>query len=319
MRWIFIDQLRGFAIIGMIIVNVLNEYPQSPYWLKHHTFGFTFADFIAPLFIFIVGYGYRLSFTKTRQNLSPFQTYKKFIKRYSILTLLGFIYGHFDFYCAVWDALTDIGISGLLLLPVIHCPKYVILLVGTIYVVIYQLIFSLTSYQDWVMQHSIDGGPLGPLSWVFIMSIGSYFACLQQEKRQISRHVLIHWFSLAVSLTLIGFTFTLPTIFDPIPFTQKGMTISYSVFSAGLCGIATTMGFIIHEQFKLTFKPLSTCGKNPLVIYFLQAILNELTLFILPSHLKSLYPTPIVVALGITLFCYIVAKYLETKSIYIKV
>jgi len=93
MRWKFIDQFRGFAIFGMIFVNVCCEFNNSPYWLVHHDYGFTFADFVAPAFIFIVGFSYRLSFMKSIENAPKSTVRKKFLKRYIILTFLGFLYG----------------------------------------------------------------------------------------------------------------------------------------------------------------------------------------------------------------------------------
>ncbi len=320
MRWKFIDQFRGFAIFGMIIVNVCCEFNNSPYWLIHHQYGFTFADFVAPAFIFIVGFSYRLSFIKAKEHLPVSELRKKFIKRYLIITFLGFLYGHFDFHVAVWDALTDIGIAGLLLYPFIGKNKFYILFSGITYLTVYQLLFSYTAYGKWLMEHSIDGGPLGPFSWSFILACGAFCAVFFENNRnKVSLQTFLCW--LFGGLLLIGFGYFLssPVLLPALPFTQKGMTASYSIFSSGLCIIALCFFYIINEKVKITINALTTIGKNPLVIYFLQAIL----IFILQVSLLEKMQNgtlPIFITVFVILsICYIVAKILEIKSIFIKV
>ncbi len=332
-RWIFIDQFRGFAIFSMILVNVCNELPTSPYWLKHHDYGFTFADYVAPVFIFIVGFGYRLSITKELSNKPKNEVRKKFIRRYSILTFLGFIYGHFDFKVAVWDALTDIGIAGLLMYPAMKHSGMLILLLGFIYVGVYQIIFSFTSYGQWLMRHSIDGGPLGPLSWAFILACGAYYATLFEKILPTKTHSLIKdtnnsftnkllfkWFILGTLLTMIGYLLAhSPFTEINIPFTQRGMTISYSIFSAGLCGLSIVIFYVANEIINIKIPFINTMGKNPLILYFIQAILIFLSLSLLPDFIKNSQYFHYILAMGILTACYVVAKTLEKRSIYIKV
>jgi predicted acyltransferase len=323
MRWKFIDQFRGFAIVSMIIVNICNEFSVSPYWLKHHKYGFTFADFVAPAFIFIVGFSYRLSLKKSLETLPITEVRRKFIKRYLIITFLGFLYGFFDFYVSVWDALTDIGIAGLLLYPFVGKPSWVILLSGSIYMVIYQLLFSLTGYGNWIMENSIDGGPLGPLSWAFILAYGAFCAVyFERDKRNLSLSTFSLWLFSGIFLTLFGWFLANPVSnfwSMSLPFTQKGMTASYSLFSSGLCSITLCLFYIINERFKLVIHPFTTMGRNPLVLYFLQAILIFIALYLLPENIHNRYITPYLTSLIILLICYTVAKILEIKSIYIKV
>lgn len=54
-RLVYLDQVRGYAIFGMILVNILGMFDVMPWILKHHHEGFSYADHIAPLFLFIVG------------------------------------------------------------------------------------------------------------------------------------------------------------------------------------------------------------------------------------------------------------------------
>lgn len=320
MRWKFIDQYRGFAIFGMILVNVCSEFNNSPYWLVHHHIGFTFADFVAPAFIFIVGFSYRLSFKKSSEHQPLAIVRKKFIKRYLIITFLGFLYGFFDFYVSVWDALTDIGIAGLLLYPFIGKNKYYIILSGLIYLIVYQSLFSFTLYGGWLMAHSIDGGPLGPLSWVFILACGAFCALLfENSKNKVSLSTFLSWLLFGLFLIGLGYLLTTPYSFSPLPFTQKGMTASYSIFSSGLCSIVLCIFFLINEKLKFAINALTTMGKNPLVLYFLQAILIFVMRFSILNRIQNCFIAPFVSTFVILIICYSIAKILEIKSIYIKV
>lgn len=49
-----IDQYRGNAVFGMIFVNFLGQFDSMPSMLKHHHYGMSYADTIAPLFMFAV-------------------------------------------------------------------------------------------------------------------------------------------------------------------------------------------------------------------------------------------------------------------------
>ena len=59
-----LDQARGYAIAGMIAVNTLGHFDRMPWMVKHHHEGMSYADTIAPLFIFLVGMGFRMSFQR---------------------------------------------------------------------------------------------------------------------------------------------------------------------------------------------------------------------------------------------------------------
>ncbi|MCK5860896.1 MAG: DUF1624 domain-containing protein, partial [Candidatus Hydrogenedentes bacterium] len=78
----FVDQCRGYAIFAMILVNVLGLFDCMPWMLKHHQTGFSYADHIAPIFIFVVGIGFRMSFVKTVQTEGIICARKRALKRY---------------------------------------------------------------------------------------------------------------------------------------------------------------------------------------------------------------------------------------------
>ena len=51
-----LDQMRGYAIFGMLLVNAKGLFHFSATQLRNHRASFTYADTIAQLFVFVVGY-----------------------------------------------------------------------------------------------------------------------------------------------------------------------------------------------------------------------------------------------------------------------
>lgn len=90
-RWIALDFFRGLTIALMIIANNPGDWKEEYYQLQHaEWFGITFADFIAPIFIFIMGVSIALAFSKQlEKGVNTKIFYKKIAKRAVILFLLG--------------------------------------------------------------------------------------------------------------------------------------------------------------------------------------------------------------------------------------
>src|ERR1700733_7726532 len=71
-RLVSLDAMRGFAVLGMIVVNTLassrDTYGFSPSlsFLAHSRWaGFTFADFVFPAFIFMAGFSVAVSMQRS--------------------------------------------------------------------------------------------------------------------------------------------------------------------------------------------------------------------------------------------------------------
>ncbi|HOT51781.1 MAG TPA: heparan-alpha-glucosaminide N-acetyltransferase domain-containing protein, partial [Candidatus Hydrogenedentes bacterium] len=163
------DQFRGYAILTMIFVNFVGRFDATPWMLQHHRTGMSFNDTIAPIFIFVVGMGFRLSLLRRAEKIGIAAARKAAAWRYAKLTILGFIvyFGYF------WDALSDIGVAGLLTLFLIDKSPAVRIAAAFGLLGAYQALFSLAGYGEWVMRESVNGGPLGPLSWAFILLMGT--------------------------------------------------------------------------------------------------------------------------------------------------
>jgi len=177
-----LDQYRGYAIFGMLLVNFFGHYDTE--WVKimgdsglkdllmwffgkqlhHHGEYMTYADTVAPIFMFVVGIGMRLSWTKRTQALEPGQARKSMAKRYFTLVLIAFtIYTGW-----LWDALMNIGLAGLVALLVVDKKWYVRIAYALGLVVAYQLIFSNTSYGMWLLRMGKYGRDL---EWPLITTL----------------------------------------------------------------------------------------------------------------------------------------------------
>jgi len=210
-----IDQFRGYAIFGMMLVNFFGHYGTK--WvdalsidglkaplefifgeqLHHHNHFMTYADTIAPIFMFVVGIGLRISWLKKMEKYPPNIARKSLAGRYFMLVLIAFaIYSGW-----IWDALMSIGLAGLVGLLVVDKKWTVRIAFALGLLVAYQLIFSYTSYGVWLLRLSsygdgpndlpwplitiflplrdvlldvrINGGPLGHWSWAFMLICGT--------------------------------------------------------------------------------------------------------------------------------------------------
>ncbi len=211
-----IDQLRGYAIFGMLLVNFFGIFKSN--WLKsimpesvkaqgaeaaaqwlqkanfwwqqlhHHSEYMTYADTIAPLFMFVVGIGMRLSWKRRAEKMGPQAARKSMAKRYGLLVLIAFtIYAGW-----LWDALMNIGLAGLLALLVVDKKPVKRMLWAIALIVAYQIIFSYTSYGIWLLRINKWGNPAdGRMPWpLFIKLIPLHEALFDCP---INGGVIGHW------------------------------------------------------------------------------------------------------------------------------
>tara|TARA_R110001592_G_scaffold128822_1_gene341041 strand:+ start:209 stop:1555 length:1347 start_codon:yes stop_codon:yes gene_type:complete len=237
-----LDQFRGYAIFGMLLVNFFGHYKTAwveelnDSWLKstldlifhqqlhHHGEYMTYADTIAPIFMFVVGIGMRLSWTRRVKHVEPGAARKAMAKRYFTLVLIAFaIYSGW-----LWDALMNIGLAGLVALLIVDKKWSVRIAYAVGLVVAYQLIFSFTSYGEWLLRMGqygkeleypfitmflplrdvlldvrINGGLIGHWSWAFMLIFGTIaYDIMATQNRQ---KILTGLIGFGVVLTIAGF------------------------------------------------------------------------------------------------------------------
>jgi len=307
-----IDQFRGYAILMMIFVNFIGRFDATPWMLKHHRLGMSFNDTVAPIFIFVVGMGFRLSLMRRTEKVGLASARKDAAWRYLKLTILGLVvyFGYF------WDALSDIGVAGLLTLFLIDKSGGIRAVAALAFLGVYQAFFSLAGYGDWVLRESINGGPLGPLSWAFILLMGTlaYDVMVRGSRSEIVRSC-VAW---GIALSMAGWSLKMPWtgIKPEWPFTQYGMSAPYPLYAAGLCFLALLMFHVLCDVHRVRVPHLTVLGENPLALYLLQGAL------ILPGH--SILPAnapPYAIASGFAVvytICYAFALILHRKGIIFK-
>jgi predicted acyltransferase len=314
-RMASLDQFRGFAIFGMILVNYLGYFEIIPETMKHPRYGMTFANAIAPFFLFAVGMGFYLSLTKNIAKLGKQKTFIAAIKRYAILIIIGIVVYGPDPVCDMWDALVDIGFAGLLTLPFILSKRWVRFSLAIVYLIIYQCLFEFTGYGEWTMQKSIDGGPLGIISWASILFFGTV---LMDDLRNASPGVFVKRSLIAgFILMAVGFGLSLLQPASLWQFSQRSMTMSYPIFASGLSFVTFVLFYWLADIKKIQIPHLTILGMNPLVIYIVQQVLLEF-------HGDLLSKTaPLWQALCgfviIYLLCYIVARYMAKNKLVVKI
>jgi predicted acyltransferase len=100
-RLVSLDAMRGFAVLGMIVVNTLafsrDTYGFSPSvaFLAHSPWaGFTFADFVFPAFIFMAGFSVAVSLQ--RNTAVDAALVRRVATRSLLLFALGFLLTNID-------------------------------------------------------------------------------------------------------------------------------------------------------------------------------------------------------------------------------
>ncbi|QWI73221.1 DUF418 domain-containing protein (plasmid) [Bacillus mycoides] len=130
-----IDYLRGFALIGVLLVNVIGLL-----WIKmpspksidesyqHFVYLFVEARFYI-IFTFLFGVGFYIFITRAKEKGS--NAYILFVRRLIILYPIGFIHSMFN----SGEALTAYAVLGMLLLPFYKFKKQINLALGALGVI----------------------------------------------------------------------------------------------------------------------------------------------------------------------------------------
>ena len=324
-RVVSMDQLRGYAIFGMFLVNasfVFFEPIASTlhlpaarrfldaclFQLQHHEVVFTYADTIAPLFVFVVGMGMRISWLRRVDRAGRGPTRKSLVKRYALLVLIAFaLYAGW-----LWDALMDIGLAGLLAVPLIDKSPRVRIAAAFGYVALYQMIFSFTSYGAWVVHGafsldepgyvpllvrllpldeqlfgtSLNGGPLGPLSWSMMLLFGTVASDMLRGMRD--RTFIACSLGWGAGLCALAFALHVawPGVKEAWPFSARYMTAPFPLWATGLCFLQMLGFYLFCDKLRLTIPTFTSVGMNPLVIYIAQSLLLDVIEDFAPPRLS---------------------------------
>ena len=229
------DLCRGYAVLGMVIVNFVGNFKCTPRLLKHTNDYCSFADTVMPHFLFAVGFALQIVWNreakKVNSNASLAATsfgYRIAIRclRLMILSFLvcvplspmlqGANWVSSSYWLAVFkrdwfQTLTHIAVTSIWVLPAVSLGwkgkmLWMVLGVGV------HAVLSQWFYFDWVRASpsGIDGGPLGFLTWG-VPTITGMLACTswtehtQQLGLSNARALLGKWLLAAFGLMLVGY------------------------------------------------------------------------------------------------------------------
>jgi predicted acyltransferase len=314
-RIVSLDMFRGFAIFGMILVNYLGHFDVIHETFKHPRYGMTFANAIAPYFLFAVGMGLKMSLQRRIKKVGARKAYLHAIKRYIILIIIGIVVYGPDPKMDMWDALVDIGFAGLIVLPFIATSLRTRMIMAFVLLAIYQLLFMYTGYGEWTMPNSIDGGPLGPISWAAILVFGT----IQMDylEKYTGKLFITKSLILGVPLMMIGLALSYLQPSELWEFSQRSMTVAYPLFASGLSIVTYALFYLLGDLWKINIPHLKVLGYNPLIIYILQQILIEFYGGYLPR--TALLWQAILGFVVIYGLCYLVARYLDRNKLIVKI
>jgi uncharacterized membrane protein len=319
-----LDQLRGYAIFGMILVNYLGHFDVMPWAFRHHKTGFSYADTIAPLFVFVVGMGFRLSLLRRIQKTGLWAARWQTARRYLVLFVVALAFYGPDARIDWWDALTNIALAGLISLPFIDKNAGVRIGVAVGYLALFMLLYMGTSYGSSFMMRSMNGGPLGPLSWAFVLLFGTIaydLLAAGDAKKALS------WSFLAgIGLVLAGWVawYLIPKDWAGYgeqygafwPLSKRWCIAPAMLLSTGLSFLTFALFYYICQVREFQFPTLTVLGQNALFIYLLQYALMEIHGAYIPDS-SGVLPALLGFA-GMYGFCYLAARKLYNEGIIIK-
>lgn len=348
-----LDQFRGYAVAGMIVVNFIGGMHVVHPILKHHNTYCSYADTIMPQFFFAVGFAYRLTYLRRLKNLGAGPARSAIIHRALGLILVGFVMYHLDGEAKTWDELRALGFGGFLrqgfqrelcqtlvqialtsvwVLPVIAASARARVLYMLISAALH-LALSRWFYLEFAWNRPvIDGGWLGILSWTIPMLVGSlaYDAMIDREVHQRWRAApgLLGWsivlMAAGYGLASLGGGFAAPPFTPPASdhvvdlwtMSQRTGSVSYLTFAAGFSLFVYAAFVVLSDKWGLQVGVFRTFGTNALAAYMLHPMVSLAVRPYLPNDAPLWYA-----AAGTAVYFwinYILIRYLEKNGLFLK-
>ncbi len=230
-----LDQFRGYTVAGMFLVNFVGAFAVTPLVLKHHNTFCSYADTIMPQFFFAVGFAFRLTFGRRARSDGLGAAYWHIVKRMCGLALVAMVIYGVSKRASTWQQLVDMGpwlavrdalrgawfqtlmhiaVTTLWVLPVIRAGGAV-RIAYMIFSAALQVVLSHWFYFDFVNHGSIDGGPLGFLTWSIPTIVGTLACDAVMAPEGGAR--LARMFGWSIALMGLGYLLSCPTTLYDVP------------------------------------------------------------------------------------------------------
>jgi len=286
-RFLSIDVFKGLTVVLMVLVNTLAIYENVPTWSKHAgDFGLTYVDLIAPFFVFMLALNMNISYQKRKEKFGRKKAILRYIRRFLIFIGIGFFLTMYigpDGFYFRWGTFQVLGMSGLLLLPLIELKPFLKLLGAIIIMILHQLI--LFTPLSSIIYESIEGGILGALSWGSMMVFSSFLAeALTMDKKKVKNYFL---FGGLICVVLgFGFGFILGI-------SRAYISLPYIIVSVGISSLIYYILYYIFEvwanyhEFVKKEKFFSVVGKNAFLLYLIHVVIVYSIYEIIPLNISS--------------------------------
>lgn len=359
-----LDQFRGYTVLGMFLVNFVGSFhavrDALPVLKHHHTY-LSYADTLMPHFLFAVGFAFRLTFQNAAAagKVSP---YAKSVKRSLALLLVAFVIYplddrmkswseweagrmeillHREFKHNLFQTLAHIALASLWVLPVIAAgPR-----VRFGYAVFSGLLHLGLSYwfnYTWsnTQPNSIDGGPLGFLTWSVPLLAGTLAHDAYQGGPLNALRKCLLW---GIALIVLGYGLDClrlgprskpealsfawaapPFLYVPVnppdwnlfTVSQRAGSITYLVYGTGFSLVVYALFIMLSDMKGFRLGIFRTLGANALAAYIVHILVGQAVKPYVPQDAPLWY---VFAAFACFLaICYAIMRYLERHRLYLR-
>jgi len=267
-RLVSIDAFRGFAIVGMVLVNYLAGVAWIPAIVKHAPdIGLTLADLVAPFFIFAIGLTYGLSVRRRIARDGWSGAAGHFARRWLAIIGIGALITAAEIWFGQitgvdWGVLQSIGIAGLITLAVIRLKNWQRALIGLALLTIYQVLLD-NFWRGFVLSSPFGGMP-GAIDWAGMMILATVLADLFHDAGQGRRW--FPWVSLAVLVAGAALALV-------IPVSKNRVSSTYVLITLAISALLFWLFHLVMDRGGVRLRLLEMWGKNPIVLYCLHLLL----------------------------------------------
>ncbi|OHD54725.1 MAG: hypothetical protein A2Y33_01755 [Spirochaetes bacterium GWF1_51_8] len=264
-----VDHYRGLALLLMILVNTASGFTAIPLWMKHAQWdGFTFADAIAPMFLFAIGLTAGISFTRRGEKDGIPKTVLHLIIRN--LLLIGFgVAGTLVTGKPLLggeEILTLIGAAGILCIPFWLIPSWIRAGIGLLLLGLFAVL-NTGALAPAVMLYAGSGlgGWAALPMWMSVILFASWAG--ERFRADKAKTVTVMMSAIAAIFVLAG-----AAGHSAVPINKHLVSFSYILLSTGIALGVYTIFYRLFDFGKSETAILASPGKNPLLIYITSSV-----------------------------------------------